>query len=365
MRGSRQYGVNKLQIIETGERIMTHIGHHHHHHHCGPRPMNAAALAKGFVLQLTASIMGHYMNALGAGPFAFAQMPRAFDVRCGHFPGGCFPKPRCPGPIICPEPKAQWTAKMDSANTAKIDLGDGNKLEIDERSSQITIINEKTGERTRIWGDPHVEIDGKQAYDFWGTTTFTLENGTKITINTEQWGGNPNAYVASQVVITKGDNAIIVDGVSQNQIGDLSVTMSQNGQAIDDATRDGFTLHENASGSGWRTELGNIATQNDLNATAKGREYGPGSDTPSLGEIGNFLGDFLLLGLFATFLGAAFGGGAPTRPAVREAEPEPRTPETRPVANPRFDPVFVDAPLDRVPAGGGGGRWNDMRTALV
>ncbi len=342
---------------------MTNIGHHHHHHHCGPRPMDSAALIKGFALQLTASIMGHYMNALGAGPFAFAQMPRAFDVRCGTFPGGCFPKPRCPGPIICPEPKAQWTAKMDSANTAKIDLGDGNRLEIDERSSQITIVNDNTGERTRIWGDPHVEIDGKAAYDFWGTTTFTLENGTKITINTEQVGGNPNAYVASQVVITKGDNAIIVDGVSQNQIGDLSVTMSQDGQAIDDATRDGFTLHENASGSGWRTELGNIATQEDLNATAKGREYGPGSDTPSLGELGSFLGDFLMLGLFASFLGVSFGSNdIPTRPAVRDAESEPR-----PLTNPRFDPIIVDAPLDRVPAGGGGGggRWNDVRTALV
>ena len=127
---------------------------------------------------------------------------------------------------------------MTGGNTAKVDLGDGNRLEIDERSSQISIINDKTGERTRIWGDPHVEIDGKQAYDFWGTTTFTLENGTKITINTEQWGGNPNAYVASQVVVTKGSNALIIDGVSQNKLGDLKMTLSNDGRAVD-ATRVG------------------------------------------------------------------------------------------------------------------------------
>lgn len=278
------------------------------------------AIANGFMMQLASGIMGQYLNALGAGPNAFCCMPKNFDVRCGTFGGfnpnqgiwaggggcikpypwggGCFP-----GPVCLPKPAAQWTATVDGANTAKINLGDGYRLEIDERSSQMTIINDKTGEKTRIWGDPHVEIDGKQAYDFWGTTTFTLENGTKITINTEQWQGNPNAYVASQVVITKGDNAIVVDGISQNKLGDLSVSMSNNGYAVDAATRDGYTLHENASGSGWRTEGGNIATQADLMATAVGREYGPGSELPSMGELGDNLGNYLLLGAFASFLG--------------------------------------------------------------
>jgi Domain of Unknown Function (DUF1521) len=277
-------------------------------HFAAARPMNLQTLANGIALQMAAGIMGQFLNALGAGPFAFPTMPRAFDVRCGILPGGCY-RPG-PGPVICPEPKAQWTATVDGTNTAKIDLGDGQRLEIDERASQITIVNEKTGERTRIWGDPHVEIDGKQAYDFWGTTTFTLENGTKITINTEQWGGNPNAYVASQVVITKGDNAIIVDGVSQNRLGDLSVSMSNNGYAIDAATRDGFTLHENDAGAGWLTETGKVATQCDLMATAVGREYGPGSDTQSLGELGNMLGSFLLLGVLASFLGNAANFGS-------------------------------------------------------
>ncbi len=266
-------------------------------------------LVGDFVAQLTAGIMGEFSNALGAGPNAFGQLPGQFDVRAGIVKGGCvMPGPRNPGPIICPKPAAQWTATVDGANTAKINLGDGYRLEIDERSSQMIIINDKTGEKTKIWGDPHVEIDGKHAYDFWGTTTFTLENGTKITINTEQWQGNPNAYVASQVVITKGDNAIIVDGISQNKLGDLSVNMSQNGRAIDAATCDGYTLHENASGSGWRTESGNVATQADLMATAVGREYGPGSELPSLSELGEQLGSFLMLGVFASFLGSMFGG---------------------------------------------------------
>jgi Domain of Unknown Function (DUF1521) len=287
----------------------------------------------GAMLMMAAGLMAQFSNNLGAGPFAFPSMPSFFDVRCGIMPGGCWNPGR--GGCIMPEPAAQWTAKVDGQHTAKVDLGDGQRLEIDERNSQITIVNDKTGERTRIWGDPHVEIDGKHAYDFWGTTTFTLENGTKITINTEQWGGNPNAYVASQVVVTKGDNAIVIDGVSQNSLGDLSVTMGNNGYAVDAAHRDGYTLHENATGGGWRTEMGNVATQDDLMATAIGREYGPNSNMPSMAELGENLGAFLFLGMLASFLGidlgsvlANQGGNArpQERPVERQAEPAPRAP---------------------------------------
>lgn len=251
------------------------------------RPMDGAAFV------MAAGVMGQFFNKLATGPFAFPQLPDFFNIGCGNVPeGGFTPGSNC----ILPEPKNTWTATMTGGNTAKVDLGDGYKLEIDERSSQMTIINEKTGERTKIWGDPHVEVDGKHAFDFWGTTTFTLENGTKVTINTEQWKGNPNAYVASQVVITKGSNALVIDGISQNKLGDLSMTMSNNGYAVDAATRDGYTLHENSCGKGWMTEGGKLATQTDLDATRVGREYGPGSTLPSLGELTGALSQFLLFG---------------------------------------------------------------------
>lgn len=177
-----------------------------------------------------------------------------------------------------------------------MDLGDGYSLRIDERNSEMTILNARTGESTRVWGDPHVDVDGRHAFDFWGTTTFQLENGTKLTINTEQWKGNPNMYVASQVVITKGANSVVVDGISQNRLGDLKVTVGADGYAQDAAHRDGFMLYENATGSSWRAEHGAIATQRDLDATRPGQAYGPGARTPSLGEFWNILGGFLLTG---------------------------------------------------------------------
>jgi hypothetical protein len=265
-----------------------------------------SGIVDGRAFVMAAGIMGQFFNQFNSGAFGFPQLPNLFNVFCGTVPSSGFPV--C-GPCVMPEPKNTWTASMTGGNTAKVDLGDGNRLEIDERSSQISIINDKTGERTRIWGDPHVEIDGKQAYDFWGTTTFTLENGTKITINTEQWGGNPNAYVASQVVVTKGSNALVIDGVSQNKLGDLKMTLSNDGRAIDAAHRDGFTLNENECGSGWMTEAGTFATQRDLDATRVGREFGPGSELPSLGELGGIFSQFLLFGNFVNFasdLGSAF-----------------------------------------------------------
>ena len=242
---------------------------------------------------LAAGIMGSFMRPLGAGPLAFAMLPGLFNIRCGTMPTGCFPT----NPVI-PEPKANWTVQTTGQGTANIDLGDGYKLQINEHNSEMTILNTATGQSTRIWGDPHVDVNGVRKFDFWGTTTFTLGNGTKLTINTEQWNGNPNAYVASQVVITKGQNAIIVDGISQNKIGDLAISMSNNGDAIDAAHRDGFTIHE--GGGSWQTECGRTVTQAEANITAIGGIYGPGSDAISLSEAGHMVGAFLLLGFIAS-----------------------------------------------------------------
>ena len=235
-------------------------------------------------LQVAAGILGQFVNNLNAGPFAQPSLPSAVAITTAT----------TTTPGAAPTAGPSWTASMTGSHTAKVDLGDGYKLQIDERNSEMTIINENTGERTRVWGDPHVEVDGKHAFDFWGTTTFTLENGTKLTINTEQWNGNPNMYVASQVVITRGDRAIVVDGISQNQLGDLSVTQSMNGQALDAAHRDGLQLDENGAGGGWLNEAGKVATQKDGDLTAIGGIYGPGSTMPSWKELTNELGGFLL-----------------------------------------------------------------------
>jgi hypothetical protein len=231
--------------------------------------------------QLAAGILVQAANRLMAGPFAQTCLPSTATLSCG---------------AIGRAPVASWTASTTGAHTASVDLGDGYSLTIDERNSEMTIFNAATGENTRIWGDPHVDVDGKHSFDFWGTTTFQLENGTKITINTEQFAGNPNMYVASQVVITRGNNSAVIDGISQNQLGDLKVSVGTDGHVLDAAHRDGWTVYENATGSGWRAEHGGIATQADADITRPGEAYGPGSTTPSLGEFWQILGTFLAVG---------------------------------------------------------------------
>ena len=264
--------------------------------------LSQASTGAAFVL--AAGIAGSYLNPLGAGRNAFAQLASTWALSLGSAS-----QPQ-------QEPQAQWTVNTGSNGHASIDLGDGYSMQLNENNSEITITNAATGETTQIWGDPHVNVNGEHAFDFWGTTTFTLENGTKITIDTEQYAKNPDAYLASKVTITKGDQAIVVDGISQNQLGDLSISMSQDGEAIDAATRDGFVLEENATGAGWRSQLsGDVATQKDLDVTRVGQAYGPGSSMPSLDELSGMLGNFLNFGILlgmASSLGEA-AGNAPAR----------------------------------------------------
>ncbi len=256
-----------------------------------------AGLEAAFV-QLAAGVMGQYCNPLGAGPLAFASLPNCFALSLFNQAG----------PVQQP-----WTATLGPNGRGSIELGDGYTLHLNEHQSEIVIHNANTNETTRIWGDPHVDFNGKRIFDFWGTTTFTLGNGTKITIETEQWRGNPNEYVASKVIITRGAQGLVVDGISQNKLGDLSITTGHNGYALDARHRDGFTLHENMAGAGWLTERGNVATQRDLDATRVGREYGPGSTAPSLAEFSEGLGQWLAFGSLMWLM---------SRPVIDFAPPE-------------------------------------------
>lgn len=251
---------------------------------------------------LAAGIAGKFLNPFGAGPFASGCFPRGWnvDARCGG------------------ETQASWTVKTGAEGRASIDLGDGYSLQLNERNSEMTITNANTGETTRIWGDPHVDVNGQHVYDFWWATTFTLDNGTKITINTEQGQGNPNVYFASSVAITRGDQAIEVTGLSQQKLGDLEITMGDNGRALDRANADGFVLHENDSGAGWRSAYtGDVATQADLNATRPGQIFGPGSNEgETLASLSFLLGAFLGGAMLFGGLGADARGSDSVRSQI-------------------------------------------------
>ncbi|CBL47344.1 Hypothetical protein HDN1F_37610 [gamma proteobacterium HdN1] len=126
-------------------------------------------------------------------------------------------------------------------------------MALDENSSELILTNKATGEKSRIWGDPHFDTtgDGKNMVDFKGTATLNLEDGTKITINTRPDPNNPNVTYASQLTITNGHNAISVNGLDAITKGDLEIQQHQAGAILDLITPDGVSLYENDKGPGW------------------------------------------------------------------------------------------------------------------
>ena len=211
------------------------------------------------------------------------------------FPGG-FPKAE-------PQP---WTATQNGSGQAQIDLGNYT-IDINEHNSEFTLTNKATGEKSRIWGDPHFDTngDGTTDVDFWGTMTLNLEDGTSITINTTPFDANPSMTLSSQLVITKGDQSMVVNGLDQNQIGDLSITQGQDGKLLDALYGNGLNVYENPNGEGWLVQDGLFMrelTQADTDKT-KGQ---PGTDLSVLDSLFSFMdlaaSSFLLGALTGSFL---------------------------------------------------------------
>lgn len=197
-------------------------------------------------------------------------------------------------------------------------------------NNTVNIFNKKTGETYNIWGDPHVNIDGQHAFDFWGTTTFKLEDGTKVTIETTPWNAGNGMTLASKVAITNGDYGVEISGVDTNKVGDLKIDEAAGwGQVLDWTHSDGNVLQENPAGSGFLAVDGNgniqKVDQNYINKTdLQKNPGGVAEDTQK--QAGDFARN--LLSMFSSVLSVAFSGaflgalakaGEGAEPASRDA----------------------------------------------
>jgi hypothetical protein len=141
----------------------------------------------------------------------------------------------------------------------------GYKIMFERKDHKITIENLKTGEKSTIWGDPHLDWtgDGKAELDFFETTSFNLENGVKMTVNTKALGNGTT--VADKVVITdaKSGQSAVVDGLASGK--ELRIKTGHNAHALDQAVPDGILqLFENpGKNAGWLTGTGRLATMKD------------------------------------------------------------------------------------------------------
>lgn len=182
-------------------------------------------------------------------------------------------------------PPVTWTAGTPQDGKATINLGDKYELQLDESKSEMKIVNKETQETTRIWGDPHVDWnnDGTNDVDFKHTTTFELEDGTQVTIDTQRWK-DTEAYISDKVTIRNGDNQVVVEGLGQATLGDLKVTQTQDGAK--GTTPTGHVVKENADGIGWLDASdGKLVTQDDMNRADAQHGEPPASDQDLTKEL--------------------------------------------------------------------------------
>lgn len=169
-------------------------------------------------------------------------------------PATVSPDPSVEGPEAPPaaEEAQVWSHDVKDGK-GTIELGDKYTITLNEGDASATIKNKETGQETKIWGDPHVDIgnDGKNEFDFKKDMTFQLDDGTKITVGTVP-GDKDGVTYSSSLTITNGDKAMEVTGLGQSFDGknNLEVRQSDAGRTLDQLTNDGSTtVHE--SGGKW------------------------------------------------------------------------------------------------------------------
>lgn len=191
-----------------------------------------------------------------------------------------------------------FTASMPSSGHASVNLGDGNTLSFDKSSSQMQI-TDAHGNVTTVYGDPHLLENGTNVGQFKGPMTFELKDGTKITVDTKPGTEGSGVAYADRVTITRGSNAVVVQGLDQESSSSLSISSSENGYALDGRTADGFTVDQAAGGQWINSMTGRDVTGSDLtNMTTPGAEK-----AIEFGQaFGQLLGGFLATGLISSAL---------------------------------------------------------------
>jgi len=241
--------------------------------------------------------------------------------------GGCVRRPVDPCNPTSASTKMQGGKAVFENDNYRITCDDDN---------EVMITNKNTGETYRAWGDPHMEIDGKQAFDFWGTTTLCLDDGTKVTIETTPWKKDPSMTLSSRVTITNGGYGVQVSGVDSNRTGDLRIDEARGWGGLLDATvGDGNRLYENSWGKGFVAvdAYGRIRVVDQAHINATDLKKGG-----ALAErFRNAFG--ALAGLISICFVGAFVDALSGR--RREPEPSPDRPMPRPQPRPGDDCIWI------------------------
>lgn len=159
------------------------------------------------------------------------------------------------------------------ADTRTIDLDNGYRLAFANEHQSWTL-TDASGDTVRIWGDPHVDEDndGVSDWDFKQDATFVLDDGTKISVGTVDIGHANHMTVTDTLMITRGDQAIEVTGIADNDVHIRE--RSGEGAALDAATNDGYGFFEGDDGvASWYDDNGQRITENQAMGAERHNEY--------------------------------------------------------------------------------------------
>lgn len=166
-----------------------------------------------------------------------------------------------------PPQQSQWTSSgTKDGKTGSLNLGNGYNLNFNKKDSSVQLQNTKTGDTTRVWGDPHLDMNGKGGKSstmFKGPVSFTLPDDTKIRIGTQP-GKNPKVSYADNVSISRGGQQYSVNGLSQENSRPLTMQSGGGGASSSDA---GLNLVAKQDGAGWiNSRTGTDVTTADIKA---------------------------------------------------------------------------------------------------
>jgi hypothetical protein len=132
-------------------------------------------------------------------------------------------------------------------------------------NGDINVTNKQTNEGYLIQSDLHVNVDGVQAFYFEGTTSFELDDGTRITVDTQPRKAIDYAMLAATAVAIfdgSADYAVLIENLDGVREGEITFEEVIGDAVIELVVDSGNELNENADGEGFVAidDHGNIQT---------------------------------------------------------------------------------------------------------
>lgn len=121
-------------------------------------------------------------------------------------------------------PSSQLSLEQNNSNDDNkvIDTPEYTVTISNQGGGSVTAVNKATQQSTKVWGDPHLSMNGKDLGTFTSNHILHLDDGTTIAINTTPTNDKGVSYISSATVGSADGNSIIKVGNVQGR-GGLSV----------------------------------------------------------------------------------------------------------------------------------------------